>query len=257
MEFFLITFIIIGTLPPIILGTFIGMLPWLFWFTQKILGHKPSVLNKGFLFFIGLSSFIVSVILHTHAIIKLDYVLTIPSSPIATEKLFYQDEVIPEAFWRSILPPTFQQPCNNNSVIVCELIESYSLDLWDAKITFDDIPLFAGILSLLVSLFVTIYGDFVFQKRKITDVLYDKLNTLVTNFDEVSDKINSFREKGDVKGLIEIIKSNHDWMLRLDAAEALAQLGNEQGINYLISSLESPDDDIRDIAKEILEGLPQ
>ena len=232
-------------------------MPWLFWFIQKILGHEHSKLGKVPAIFIGLIPFITIVIFYTYYIVYLGYVLTIPSSPNETEKIFYQDDAISEAFWHSVLPPSLQQPCINKPALVCELGESYSLKLWDAEITFDDVPLFAGIISLLVSLFVAIYGDFIFQKRKITDIIYDKLNIPVTNFDEISDKITLFREKGDVEGLIEILKSNHDWMLRLDAAEALAQLGNEQGKHFLISSLESPDDNIREIAKEILEGLPE
>lgn len=248
---------VVSTFSPVIFGAFIGFLPWLFWSIQKILGHGHSKLSKVPAIFIGLIPFITIVVFYTYYIVYLGYVLTIPSSPNETEKIFYQDDVISEAFWHSVLPPSLQQPCINKPALVCELGESYSLKLWDTKITFDDIPIFAGIISSLVSLFVAVFGDFVFQKRKITNAIYDKLNILFTNFNEISDKINLFRRKGDAKGLIEIMKSNHDWMLRLDAAEALAQLGNEQGKNFLISSLESSDEDVRDIAKEILERLPQ
>lgn len=75
-------------------------------------------------------------------------------------------------------------------------------------------------------------------------------------------EINVLKEKGDFKSLIRILQkeSGVDWMFRLDAAEALAQIGNEQGVDYLISALQSSDTDKSDtdkseVAREILEGL--
>lgn len=70
-------------------------------------------------------------------------------------------------------------------------------------------------------------------------------------------QISILKNRSDIKGLIEIlVKENQaDWEFRLDTAEALAQIGNEQGMNYLISALEAPDAEVRDVAREILEGL--
>jgi hypothetical protein len=70
-------------------------------------------------------------------------------------------------------------------------------------------------------------------------------------------EINTLKERGDSKSLIKFLQKENgaDWMFRLDAAEALAKIGNEQGVDYLISALQSPNIDISEVAKEILEGL--
>ena len=51
------------------------------------------------------------------------------------------------------------------------------------------------------------------------------------------------------------MKNNKDWMKRLDAAEALAQKNDRRGLDYLNKSLKSSNADIREVAKEIIEGL--
>jgi hypothetical protein len=44
-------------------------------------------------------------------------------------------------------------------------------------------------------------------------------------------------------------------MLRLDAAEALAQLGDKRGLDYLNKMNKSSNKDVQDVASEILGGL--
>jgi len=256
MEILLPIFLFI-ILPPVIFGTLTGLLLWLVWLIQKRFGHEPSKLNIVAIIVIGLFSFTVPVILFAHAIIEFDYVISIPSSPIAAEKHLHQDDAISEAFWRSILPPVLQQPCNNKPVLVCELGDSFSLKLWDTHITFDDLPLLAGIISALTSISIIIYEDTIYQKRTLTDVIYKMIDSLLPNSKENSNMINMLREKGDIESLLTIMRKKNDWLLCLEAAEALAQLGNEQGIHYLVSSLESPNGDIRDVANEILEELKE
>jgi len=68
-------------------------------------------------------------------------------------------------------------------------------------------------------------------------------------------KIMEMKREGNINGLIAVLKSDKDWMLCLDAAEALAQLGDKRGIDYLHKVVENPDPNVRDVAKEILEGL--
>jgi HEAT repeat protein len=68
-------------------------------------------------------------------------------------------------------------------------------------------------------------------------------------------KIAGMKQKGDRNGLVEIIKNDDEWRSRMDAAEALAQLGDKRGLNYLINALNDTDTEIRDAAREILEGL--
>lgn len=75
----------------------------------------------------------------------------------------------------------------------------------------------------------------------------------------VSD-IEYLKSNGDVEGLLALLQDNRDnsekgWMARLDAAEALAQLGDRRGLEYLQRMAESPKKDIREIALEILDGL--
>ena len=70
-------------------------------------------------------------------------------------------------------------------------------------------------------------------------------------------EIIEMKSKGDVEGLFALLQSNRqkDWMLRLDAAEALAQLGDKRGLDYLNQMMNSSDKDIQEVALEILDGL--
>ncbi len=68
-------------------------------------------------------------------------------------------------------------------------------------------------------------------------------------------RIAEMKQKGDLNGLVKITKNDDEWMFRMDAAEALAQLGDKRGLKYLISALDDADMDVRDVAREILEGL--
>ena len=67
--------------------------------------------------------------------------------------------------------------------------------------------------------------------------------------------LQEFIKSGDAKGLLDILDSEEDWMTCFDAAEALAQLGNAQGLDYLIDALQDHDEEKRSIAREILEGI--
>ncbi len=56
----------------------------------------------------------------------------------------------------------------------------------------------------------------------------------------------------DNESLYEVMTENDDWMLCLDAAEGLIQLGDERGIEFLEEAIESDDEDISAVAQEIL-----
>jgi len=77
----------------------------------------------------------------------------------------------------------------------------------------------------------------------------------VENPASTSTNIEELKLKGNVEGLVAVQNSSTDWMRCLDAAEALAQMGDPRGIDYLNEAVENNDSEIRDIAKEILEGL--
>jgi len=68
-------------------------------------------------------------------------------------------------------------------------------------------------------------------------------------------RIIEMKQNGEIESLAYLLNNESEWMLRLDAAEALAQLGDERGLDYLTRALDDPDTDIGDVAKEILEGL--
>ena len=69
------------------------------------------------------------------------------------------------------------------------------------------------------------------------------------------EKIIEMKQKGDLNGLVKIIKNDTEWMFRMDAAKALSQLGDKRGLNYLIHALDDSDQDVRGVAREILEEL--
>jgi len=69
------------------------------------------------------------------------------------------------------------------------------------------------------------------------------------------DKVNSLYENTDIDGLVEVLVHDRDWLSRMDAAEALALLNDERGIDYLIASMRDVDSDVSGVAKEILTEL--
>ncbi len=58
----------------------------------------------------------------------------------------------------------------------------------------------------------------------------------------------------DVESLYEIMTTDDDWMLQLDAAEGLLELGDRRGLEYLRSALDSDVLDMADTAREILDS---
>jgi HEAT repeat protein len=58
----------------------------------------------------------------------------------------------------------------------------------------------------------------------------------------------------DFQTLYELMSEDDDWMTQLDAAEGLARLGDRRGYDFLISSTQSEDSEIRDVAREILDA---
>lgn len=59
---------------------------------------------------------------------------------------------------------------------------------------------------------------------------------------------------GDVVSLYEIMTEHEDFMYSLDAAEGLILLGDGRAIDFLLNAVESEDEDIRDVAREILDS---
>ncbi len=160
--------------PSIVLGMVLGLFSWfVLHLVEKLLNRK--FLNSNFLVIgsAGVVSFLIVVMLYTYSIINFTYQLSIPSSPIAVEKQMFQKDVVAEAFQRSILPPTFQQPCVKKPEIVCELAEVFSWNLWDTNITYHYLPLLAGIMSAVINIFSLLFGDFIFSKPQAGTIPQD------------------------------------------------------------------------------------
>ena len=73
-------------------------------------------------------------------------------------------------------------------------------------------------------------------------------------------EIKLLKDNADADGLYALLLNTDEsnekgWMTRLDTAEALTQLGDGRGQDYLLQMTESANKDVREIALEILDGL--
>lgn len=59
---------------------------------------------------------------------------------------------------------------------------------------------------------------------------------------------------GDIDSLYEVMTENDDFMYCLDAAEGLVILGDKRGIEFLVDATQSEDDEISEVAQEILDS---
>ena len=66
--------------------------------------------------------------------------------------------------------------------------------------------------------------------------------------------VNDLVTMHDIESLAEIMNENDDWMVQMDAAEGLVQLGDRRGLEYLLIARQSDIEDIQETAKEILEN---
>ena len=66
-------------------------------------------------------------------------------------------------------------------------------------------------------------------------------------------QINDLVAMGDIETLYELMTDDDDWMVQLDAAEGLVKLGDQRGLEFILNARESDDDEIRQVAKEILD----
>lgn len=58
----------------------------------------------------------------------------------------------------------------------------------------------------------------------------------------------------DLETLYELIAEDEDWMIQLDAAEGLLKLNDHRGYEFLVDATQSEDQEIRDVAREILDS---
>jgi hypothetical protein len=72
--------------------------------------------------------------------------------------------------------------------------------------------------------------------------------------DGMGSQINDLIDMRDIETLYEIMAEDEEWMNQLDAAEGLVKLGDKRGLEFLLSARQSEDPEIREVAREILEG---
>ena len=58
----------------------------------------------------------------------------------------------------------------------------------------------------------------------------------------------------DLQTLFELMSEDENWMTQLDAAEGLVKLGDRRGFDFLMSASQSEDDEVREVAQEILDS---
>jgi hypothetical protein len=66
--------------------------------------------------------------------------------------------------------------------------------------------------------------------------------------------INQLVAMRDVDSLYEIMTEDNEWMNQLDAAEGLVKLRDRRGYDFLITTAQSDDDELVEVAQEILNG---
>ena len=129
---------------PSALGFVFARSIWILYRWFKPFPLRPHT-RSGMALSIGLISILLVMSLYTWHWIGLGYADT---SPI---NFHHGNQVVLEAWRRSIIPPPFQKSCYNAEEIVCQLAESYRLHLWDSQIYADDLPWLAGLIAGITS----------------------------------------------------------------------------------------------------------
>lgn len=68
----------------------------------------------------------------------------------------------------------------------------------------------------------------------------------------MSNQIDELVRMRDIETLHELMTEDEDWLVQLEAAEGLVKLGDRRGYEFLVTALASDDEEILDVAKEIL-----
>ena len=66
--------------------------------------------------------------------------------------------------------------------------------------------------------------------------------------------INQLVNMRDTQSLYEIMAEDDEWLNQLDAAEGLVKLGDRRGYEFLLAAAQSDDEEVVEVAKEILDG---
>ncbi|MFZ5882351.1 MAG: hypothetical protein ACOYYI_01055 [Chloroflexota bacterium] len=68
----------------------------------------------------------------------------------------------------------------------------------------------------------------------------------------MSRQIDELVRMRDVETLYELMSESDEWLVQLEAAEGLVKLGDRRGYDFLITALASDDEEILEVAREIL-----
>jgi hypothetical protein len=91
-------------------------------------------------------------------------------------------------------------------------------------------------------------------KEERRQVRGDRINPHNTKEASMSSQIDDLVTMGDIETLFELMAEDDDWMVQLDAAEGLVKLGDKRGLEFLLSAEQSEDDEVKQVAKEILQS---
>ena len=70
----------------------------------------------------------------------------------------------------------------------------------------------------------------------------------------MANQIDELIKMRDIETLNELMTEHEEWLIQLEAAEGLVKLGDRRGYEFLTSALMSDDEDILEVAKEILDS---
>jgi len=67
-------------------------------------------------------------------------------------------------------------------------------------------------------------------------------------------QIDELVKMRDIETLYELMTEDEEWLLQLEAAEGLVKLGDRRGYEFLTTAMMSDDEEILEVAKEILDS---
>jgi len=70
----------------------------------------------------------------------------------------------------------------------------------------------------------------------------------------MSSQINDLVNMRDIETLYELLTDSDEWLTQLEAAEGLVKLGDRRGYEFLVTAMMSDDEEILEVAKEILDS---
>jgi len=70
----------------------------------------------------------------------------------------------------------------------------------------------------------------------------------------MNSQIDNLVSMRDIETLYELMTEDEEWMTQMEAAEGLVKLGDRRGYEFLMTAMMSDDEDILEVAQEILDS---